>query len=147
MRFRSAFAIVAVVTIVAATRPSPAVQMSVLHSFDSANDAADGFTPQHEVAFDGKSGALFGTTTYGGNMSLCPFLDKGCGIAFALTRDGSGMPTVFHLLHTFAYTGSGNSDGAFPESVTMDSDGNLYGVTAEGGGSRPSCNDSTVGCG
>jgi uncharacterized repeat protein (TIGR03803 family) len=65
------------------------------------------------------AGNIYGTTFIGG--SGC---SQGCGVAFEL--DTNGTETV---LHTF-----GESDGANPTSpLLLDSGGNLYGTTQEGG--------------
>jgi len=69
-------------------------------------------------------GALYGTTTYGGNA--CTGL--GCGVVFQLTRDANGK---WHetVLHDFA-----GSDGEFPSgTLIVDKAGNLYGTTVYGG--------------
>jgi uncharacterized repeat protein (TIGR03803 family) len=71
----------------------------------------------------GKSGAVFGTTSYCG------------GGIFKVYRTG-----LFTVLHAFDY-----EDGTYPMfgHLTMDRSGNLYGVTVEGGGTG--CSGS--GCG
>jgi uncharacterized repeat protein (TIGR03803 family) len=94
-----------------------------LYDFNGGND--DGIQPQVVVASDG---TVFGATQAGG--------PSGCGIVFQLTPSSTppsaalarGNETV---LHTFA----GGSDGCNPFSAPIiDSAGNLYGTTADGGG-------------
>jgi len=95
----------------------PAYQ--VLHAFGSGNDGGGVWD---RVAFD-KQGNLYGTTSGGG--------DYGYGTVFELTpgSDGEWTETV---LHSFP---SSSDDGIFPNGgVTIDSSGNLYGATTEGGG-------------
>jgi len=92
---------------------------SVLYGF--AGGTTDGCVPLGGLIRD-KSGNLYGTT------EACGASDY--GIVFKL--DKKGKETV---LHSF---GGGSSDGAFPlyTSLLMDKNGNLYGVTEEGGSSN-----------
>lgn len=88
---------------------------SILHSFTCA--ATDGCSPYAGVTLD-SSGNIYGTTLTGGT--------NGVGTVFKLTPSG-----VFSLVHSFDYTGS---DGFVPYAgVTLDSGGNIYGTTYEGG--------------
>jgi len=87
-------------------------------------DQGDGYSPDAGLAVDA-SGNLYGTTNLGGNLSCNP--GYGCGTVFKLSksRGGSWHKTT---LHAFA----GGRDGAYVRAgVTLDSDGNLYGVTAD----------------
>jgi hypothetical protein len=70
------------------------------------------------------AGNLYGTTQLGGSSNCT----EGCGTVFELSpRDGGWEETV---LYRFA----GGDDGAYPAaSLTLDSAGNLYGTTFEGG--------------
>jgi uncharacterized repeat protein (TIGR03803 family) len=68
------------------------------------------------------SGNLYGTTSAGGNTSICW---EGCGVVFKL--DTSGHETVL-----YAFTGL--ADGGYPTTgIIRDSAGNLYGTTSYGG--------------
>jgi len=88
---------------------------TILHSFTGG---ADGIFPQAALILD-KNGNLYGTTEYGGSFDL--------GTVFELTP--TGMETV---LHSFANDGT---DGIYPlAGVAIDTAGNLYGTTVEGGG-------------
>lgn len=101
---------------------------SVLHEFAGA----DGLYPEAGVVADA-GGALYGTTSGGG--SGC---DTGCGVVFKLTPNRSQYTET--VLHEFA----GGDDGSYPYAqLLLDKRGNLFGVTAEGGGSG--CNGN--GCG
>jgi hypothetical protein len=51
-----------------------------------------------------------------------------CGLVFELAPNGSGAWTE-NVLHTF----SGGPDGGYPQSLTLDPAGNLYGTTWDGG--------------
>jgi uncharacterized repeat protein (TIGR03803 family) len=93
---------------------------TVLQAFSYANGAS----PNAGLLLS--SGVLFGTTSEGGA--------DGYGTVFRINTNGGGFATI----HSFA--GSPN-DGANPHSsLTLGSDGNLYGTTYAGG----SASDGTV---
>jgi uncharacterized repeat protein (TIGR03803 family) len=93
---------------------------TVLYSFGGG---ADGGQPN--ALIQGTDGNLYGTTSFGGAMSLaCP--PGGCGVAFRLTT--AGVETV---LYSFAAASS--SDGTVPASLIEGTDGNFYGLTSQGG--------------
>ncbi|HWY26125.1 MAG TPA: choice-of-anchor tandem repeat GloVer-containing protein, partial [Nevskia sp.] len=69
----------------------------------------------------GRDGNIYGTVANGDGSSY--------GYVFRITPAGA-----FSVVHSFAY-----SDGAYPYSLILGHDGNLYGVTTLGGpGSSPS---------
>jgi uncharacterized repeat protein (TIGR03803 family) len=87
---------------------------SVLYSFEG-NENGDGDSPTCGLIFDA-AGNIYGTTERGGA--------KDSGTVFKLTLS-KGLWTE-SLLYSF----TGESDGASPYAgVTMDSNGNLYGMT------------------
>jgi uncharacterized repeat protein (TIGR03803 family) len=86
---------------------------SVIYNFQSS----DGGNPVGGLAFD-SAGKLYGATE--GN--------SGTGIVFELTPSGSGAWTEA-VVHTF----SGGTDGAFVRGLVVDSAGNVYGTTENGG--------------
>ena len=92
---------------------------SVIYNFLGLNDN-DGEAPANGLVID-KNGNLFGTTSEGGL--------NGSGTVFELTYvPGVGWQET--ILHSFAE----GSDGAFPEAgLVLDSSGNLYGATTQGG--------------
>jgi uncharacterized repeat protein (TIGR03803 family) len=93
---------------------------TVLYAFGGTPDGAFPFAP---VSLD-KAGNLYGTTYGGGSAGL--------GAVFKV--DTAGQETVL-------YSFGGTPDGAAPYAgVTLDSAGNLYGATYDGGAS----NDGTV---
>ena len=109
--------------------------LTVLHNFSGS----DGANPFAGLVSD-SNGNLYGTTGNGGNSSECN-LNDGCGTVFKL--DTSGALTV---LHSFS-----GSDGVYPfRRLVMDSAGNLYGTTFNGGTSN-NCPGSPIfgpaGCG
>jgi uncharacterized repeat protein (TIGR03803 family) len=92
---------------------------TLLHSF--AGGTTDGCYPHGGLLRD-KAGSLYGTA------GMCGA--SGYGVIFKI--DSNGTETV---LHSFA---GGSSDGLYPSlaSLLMDKNGNLYGVTEEGGASN-----------
>jgi uncharacterized repeat protein (TIGR03803 family) len=91
-----------------------------IYQFPAIADGSDPFGP---LTFD-SAGNMYGTTAYGGTCNN----NDGCGTVFQLTRSGSGWTKT--ILHNF---GQG-TDGVWPFSgVIIDSLGNLYGTTINGG--------------
>ncbi len=91
----------------------------VLHSFGSGGD---GYYPQAALTFD-STGNLYGTTYMGGSDQV--------GVVFELEPSGSGWS------ESVLYNFQAGTDGSRPFSnVTLDSRGNLYGTTEEGGNSN-----------
>jgi uncharacterized repeat protein (TIGR03803 family) len=102
-------------------------QETVLHSFCSLAKCADGSAPSSGVIMDSE-GNLYGTTLYGGASSSGHGVTSGAGVLYKL--DPSGQETV---LYNFCSLGN-CADGALPSGrLLMDSEGNLYGTTIEGG--------------
>ena len=96
---------------------APGGSETVLYSFCSLNNCADGYTPYGGLIEDA-NGNLYGTTYLGGSGA-------GYGTVFKLAPDG--MLTV---LHSF----QGGSDGAVPDAALMaDKKGNIFGTTVSGG--------------
>ena len=90
----------------------------VLYSFQGGTD---GYYPNGSLVLD-KAGNLYGTTSFGGGSSACP---NGCGTIFQITPSGTE-----NILYRF----TGGSDGSKPQSsLLLDSKGNLYGTTYDGG--------------
>ena len=91
---------------------SAAQTVRTLYNFNGI----DGASPANLVLTQGRDGALYGATIYGGTNNI--------GVIFKITP--AGKYTVLHNLY-------GATDGGYPSSLTLGSDGNFYG-TAEGGG-------------
>jgi hypothetical protein len=111
---------------------------SVLYSFCSLTNCADGALPYGGVILDQK-GNLYGTTVIGGSSSLvCNGGNKNCGVVFKLTPNAGGGWTESVL-----YNFTGGNDGGSPfGSLIFDQSGNLYGTAEES--SAGSCR---FGCG
>lgn len=97
---------------------SPDGTETLLHSFFYSVDGLDGEEPSAGLVLD-SSGNLYGTTSSAGTDNA--------GVIFKI--DSTGTETI---LHDFSW---GGSDGAIPGfgNLIMDSSGNLYGTTEEGG--------------
>lgn len=88
---------------------------TVLYSFCSQPNCADGWFPVAGVIFD-SAGNLYGTTQAGG---------LGCGTVFELTPTGANWNE--QVLHSV-------SEGCFPSAgLTFDGAGNLYGTVSSSG--------------
>jgi uncharacterized repeat protein (TIGR03803 family) len=99
---------------------------TVLYSFCSQANCADGMTPQAGLIFDAV-GDLYGTTYQGGTFaSHC---NSGCGTVFELTPTAGGGWTGAVL-----YSFGGLPDGSNPTAgLIFDAAGNLYGTANYGG--------------
>jgi uncharacterized repeat protein (TIGR03803 family) len=94
---------------------------TVLYSFCSESNCADGSGPAYGRLLMDPAGNLYGTTQNGGNAA-------GDGVVFKLTRAaGRWRETV---LWTFCRLGRPCVDGGVPQAgLIMDKSGNLYGTT------------------
>jgi uncharacterized repeat protein (TIGR03803 family) len=103
---------------------------SIVHAF---RGGSSGSGPLGALILDRK-GNLYGTTSSGGLD--CNGFGVGCGTVFRLTPTGH-----YKVLYAFG----GGSDGIYPAAgLTLGSDGNFYGTTANGG---VDCDDTGQGCG
>ena len=90
---------------------------TVIYSFRGTDDGAD---PLGDLGMDA-AGNLYGTATFGGTL--------GYGTVFKLVRSAGGY--TFNLLYSF----TNGADGGMPQgNVVLDSAGNLYGASGDGGG-------------
>ena len=91
---------------------------TVLYSFKGGTD---GTYPPAGLMMD-SSGALYGTTVYGGTANA--------GTVFKLTRPAAGGR---HWTETVLHSFTGGADGAVGGTLLKDNAGALYGMTQEGG--------------
>jgi uncharacterized repeat protein (TIGR03803 family) len=119
----------------------PAGQGWILTPLYKFTGGSDGANPYAGVVF-GPDGALYGTTNFGGTN--CPTdgqHDTGCGTVFRLTPQPTACnsalcPWTETVLYRFA---GGANDGAFPNQITFDQAGDIYGTTFAGGLHSPNC--------
>jgi uncharacterized repeat protein (TIGR03803 family) len=110
---------------------------TVLHTFSSQ---AKGYAPAAGVVFD-SHGNLYGTTSGGGVTTGDCGID-GCGVVFKLSPDASTGGWAETVIHAF----EGTRDGAIPDAgLILDSAGNLYGTTQQGGLLTGGCNFNRCG--
>jgi uncharacterized repeat protein (TIGR03803 family) len=118
-RFLLAILVMATASLVSADAAWAAPQLSVLYSFGTA---PDGNYPAANLVFD-TSGNLYGTTVQGGAF--------GSGAVFKLGSSNGVLTET--VLYSFCQQAS-CIDGSTPYgSLVVDSAGNLYGTTYEGG--------------
>jgi uncharacterized repeat protein (TIGR03803 family) len=108
---------------------------TILHNFSGGVSNY----PDGSLSMDA-SGALYGTTVFGGNATCDSSL--GCGTVFKIMSDGSGYTILY------SFEGVDGNDGAEPEAGVTLLNGNLYGTTASGGKSTcPAEGNNAIGCG
>lgn len=104
--------------------PAAADKFRILHSFCAEAACTDGLSPQSPLLMD-DLGNLFGVTILGGT--------EGEGSIFALRRQ-EGRNFKFKLLFNFCRRLGCGPGGAQPTGALIaDTQGNLYGITGEGG--------------
>ena len=86
----------------------------------------DGNGPSGSVILDAK-GNIYGVTYAGGDLTACG--GQGCGVVYELSPGSSGWT------ESVLYNFEGGSDGMDPVSIIFDGKGNIFGLTASGGGS------------
>jgi hypothetical protein len=91
-------------------------KLTVLYGFPNSDN---GFAPGNDLVFD-KAGNLYGTAG-------SPACNGGCGVIFKLSPQKNGKWS-YGVLHRFDMT-----DGNYPNGLTMDGEGNLFGTTTGGG--------------
>jgi uncharacterized repeat protein (TIGR03803 family) len=101
----------------------------VLHNFKGGTDGAQN-EAQPELGLVSIGGNFYGSASFGGVSSCDPGL--GCGAVFKVTPSRK---------ETVLYRFDGKVNGAFPQDLTSDQAGNLYGTT---GGSYMQGNTGTV---
>jgi uncharacterized protein (TIGR03437 family) len=95
---------------------TPAGNLTIVHAFCTSDTCADGRDPKGGLIL-GTDGNLYGTTSSGGV--------SGFGTVFKITTTG-----VLTTLYNFSGDTHG---GANPNRLTQGRDGNIYGITLQGG--------------
>ena len=93
---------------------------TILHNFAGPPEGGGDGAYSYEGVIRDAAGNLYGVTAAGGAY--------GAGVVYEVNASGA---------ETLLYSFTGSSDGAIPDSVLLfDSQGNLYGTSAEGGNSE-----------
>jgi uncharacterized repeat protein (TIGR03803 family) len=103
--------------------------LQVLHAFLGGTDGAQN-QGQAELGLVMVGGNLYGSASFGG-VSGCDG-SLGCGVLFEVTLAG---------VETVLYRFTAQADGAFPQDLISDAEGNIYGAT---GGSYMAGNGGTI---
>ena len=117
---------------------TPSGVLTRLYSFCNLTNCADGGDPLASLLL-ATNGYFYGTTGDGGNSgsSLYP-----AGTIFKITSAG-----VLTTLHTFCSLANCTDGGPGASSLIQATDGNFYGVTADGGGGQSNSPYCSSGCG
>ena len=115
---------------------------NIIYNFNDAEGLLGGYPnpgliPNNPAAhgLNLTAGALYGTAS----ASFSPGYQSG-GEVFQLVPPVSGNKWTVKVLYTFPWQGGSNEDGFWPVmGVIMDTHGNLFGTTINGGQSSPSC--------
>lgn len=132
----------------AVVKITPPGAFSVLYSFpyDASNQTAPNGVDALGALVQGPDGDFYGTTGWGGTVQNCamPFMTgAGCGTVFKLTP--AGNLTVLHSFCGIAGCSPLTVDGWLPMGrLIFGADGNLYGMTNQGGNGGNIFNSGTI---
>lgn len=118
----------------------------ILKTLYTFQGSSDGNAPTARVVF-GPDGALYGTTLYGGNFNGNT---DGWGVVFRLTPSDHVCASVscpWTETVIYSFTGAADGGNPGPGDLILDSTGNIYGTTQDGGIVDPACFNPTQGCG
>ena len=103
---------------------APASQYKLIHGFCQDGSCHDGRNPQDGLVRD-SDGNFYGAANAGGNSNH--------GAVYELRFNSTTKKYGYLILHNFC-SRANCADGAFPDSpLILDTDGNLYGTTTQGG--------------
>jgi hypothetical protein len=117
---------------------------TVLYRFCHVRKCADGRVPLGALFMD-QAGNLYGTTRLGGNVSRENRF--GAGVVFELAPNADRTAWTETVLHSFCGGKCGDGSDPYASGVTMDTAGNLYGITLAGGSSNVCSGTGSPGCG
>ena len=104
---------------------TPSGVLTTLWDFCSQANCADGEYPQTSGLVMGADGNFYGGTFYGGtNCSV----QSDCSTLFKVTPEGQ-----LATLDTLCVTAPGCTEGVYPNTMILGTDGNIYGTTYAGG--------------
>jgi uncharacterized repeat protein (TIGR03803 family) len=105
--------------------------------FEMRPQSGGGWSEKAVLAFNGKNGSppaglsfdasgnLFGVASYGGRGTCEGFIVNGCGEIFELVSSSGFNPRIVHQFES--------EPVAVPNGIVIDSQGNIYGTSFEGG--------------
>jgi uncharacterized repeat protein (TIGR03803 family) len=121
--------------------PDGTWQFTTLYSFLGG---VGGNSPSGGLIMD-SAGNLYGTTQYGGKGTIQGQRPTGYGLVFELSPNANGTWTEKTLYEFGGYPSDGSLSVA---ALILDSAGNLYGTTSQGGdGNCTATNGAVIGCG
>ena len=107
---------------------TPSGEFTILHTFCSLADCADGHYPDSGL-MQATNGALYGTTFFAPSDTHSCFNGQGCGTLFQITTAGK-----LTALHDFCLTPlDGCPGGEYPFGLMQATNGTFYGMTVDGG--------------
>jgi uncharacterized repeat protein (TIGR03803 family) len=121
---------------------TPGGVLTTLYSFCAQTNCTDGLNPIGPLV-QASNGNFYGMTVYGGATTNCIV---GCGTIFQITP--AGVLTTLYNFCSQANCADG-VPGGYPTALIQGTDGNLYGVTADGGNDNNGASNCPLsyGCG
>jgi uncharacterized repeat protein (TIGR03803 family) len=107
---------------------TPAGALTTLYNFCSQPNCADGEFPQSIGLVMGTDGNFYGGTIYGGTNCA---VQSDCSTLFKITPEGQ-----LTTLDTLCLQNLGCTEGVYPNTMILGTDGNFYGTTGGGGTSE-----------
>lgn len=105
---------------------TPSGTLTTLYSFCAQTNCTDGLNPIGPLV-QAANGNFYGTTVYGGANTVCI---AGCGTIFEITPTGT-LTTLYSFCSQLNC--ADGAPGGEPTALIQGTDGNMYGLTADGG--------------